>query len=104
MFILVDTFCDCVVIVEITDAVEFKPKTCAELCPKAAPQAIDLLSKMLVIEPEKRIDVEAALTHPFLSKYHDGTHEPRSPKTFDFAFEQELQNLHNEVGVTVGNE
>ena len=86
-----------IIFVEITDSEEFKPKTYAELCPKGSSQAIDLLSKMLVIEPEKRIDVETALTHPFLAKYHDRTHEPRCTNTFDFAFEEDLVNLQNDV-------
>ena len=33
-------------------------------------QAIDLLSKMLVFNPEQRISVVEALNHPFLAKLH----------------------------------
>ena len=54
---------------------------------------------MLVIEPEKRMDVETALSHPFLSKYHDLSFEPRCNKKFDFAFEQDLVNLNTDVSV-----
>jgi len=52
---------------------------------------------MLVIEPEKRIDVEKAITHPFFSKYHDNTYEPNCSRIFDFTFEQELGNLQSDV-------
>ncbi|XP_067931955.1 mitogen-activated protein kinase 7-like isoform X2 [Watersipora subatra] len=92
----------CGFIRKITESEEFKPKTCAELCPKGTSQAIDLLSKMLVIEPEKRINVETALTHPFLTKYHDKLQEPSCSKKFDFAFEQELVNLENDDQKRVG--
>lgn len=33
--------------------------------------AIDLLNKLLEFDPSKRIDVEEALAHPYLSAYHD---------------------------------
>ncbi|UYV65104.1 MAPK10 [Cordylochernes scorpioides] len=37
----------------------------------AASQARDLLSKMLVIDPEKRISVEEALMHPYINVWYD---------------------------------
>jgi len=36
-----------------------------ELIPNASPLAIDLLEKILVYNPEKRLTAEAALAHPF---------------------------------------
>lgn len=33
--------------------------------------AIDLLNKLLEFDPSKRIDVDQALAHPYLSAYHD---------------------------------
>lgn len=33
--------------------------------------AIDLLNKLLEFDPSKRIDVDEALAHPYLSAYHD---------------------------------
>lgn len=33
--------------------------------------AIDLLEKMLVLDPEKRITVNEALAHPYLTPLHD---------------------------------
>jgi serine/threonine protein kinase len=39
-------------------------------------QAIDLLDKMLDLNPETRIKVEEALKHPFLESMHDEEDEP----------------------------
>ena len=34
------------------------------------PDAIDLLTQMMQLEPSKRISVKGALAHPFFSEYH----------------------------------
>ena len=39
--------------------------------PPPASQARDLLSKMLVIDPEKRINVDEALMHPYINVWFD---------------------------------
>jgi p38 MAP kinase len=49
-------------------------------------QAIDLLEKMLVFDPHKRITAAEALAHPYLSPYHDPTDEPVAPEKFDWSF------------------
>lgn len=40
--------------------------------------AIDLLSKMLVLDADKRITAEEALAHPYLRQYADPSDEPNS--------------------------
>lgn len=42
-------------------------KNLSLIFPIASPEAVDLLSKMLEFNPEKRISVKAALEHPFLA-------------------------------------
>lgn len=41
------------------------------LCVSAASQARDLLSKMLIIDPAKRISVDEALQHPYINVWYD---------------------------------
>jgi mitogen-activated protein kinase 1/3 len=43
----------------------------------ASHTAIDLLEKMLQFDPSRRIDVEAALQHPYLAPLHDPSDEVR---------------------------
>ncbi|KAL0390158.1 UNVERIFIED_CONTAM: Mitogen-activated protein kinaseNTF6 [Sesamum calycinum] len=56
--------------------------------PDVSPVAIDLAEKMLVFDPAKRITVEEALNHPFLSSLHEINEEPTCPSPFVFDFEQ----------------
>ena len=52
----------------------------------ADPQAIELLEKMLVFDPKKRIDATESLAHPYVSLYHDPTDEPVAEEKFDWSF------------------
>lgn len=51
------------------------------------PLAIDLLEKLLVFNPSKRITVDNALRHPYLSLYHDPEDEPEAEKVSEDFFE-----------------
>jgi len=54
----------------------------------ANPLALDLLEKMLVFNPHKRISVEEALRHPYLKNLHNPKAEVDCKKPFDFEFEK----------------
>ena len=60
-----------------------------KLFPKASKKSIDLLSKMLVLNPADRIPVERALSHRLLNNYHDPDDEPICLPSFNFDFEKE---------------
>uniref|UniRef100_A0A7S0ZER1 Mitogen-activated protein kinase n=1 Tax=Timspurckia oligopyrenoides TaxID=708627 RepID=A0A7S0ZER1_9RHOD len=62
------------------------------LFPNASPEAVDLLSRVLVFDPAKRISVEEALTHPYLASLHDPEDEPFCQTSFEFEFEMEQLN------------
>lgn len=55
--------------------------------------AVDLLEKMLMFSPSKRLTLEEAMAHPYLASLHDPSDEPiMDPATvqqFDFSFERQ---------------
>ncbi|XP_071486799.1 uncharacterized protein [Diadema antillarum] len=77
------------------------PKDLSTRYPKADPQAVDLLKKMLVYEPAKRITVTEALQHPFLATYYSPDDEPICFPKFDFSFENNdmsREQIRQQVG------
>jgi len=50
-------------------------------------ECLDLLDKMLVINPLKRITAEEALKHKYFENLHDDVDEPVFEGVIDFAFE-----------------
>ena len=67
----------------------FKPPIPPErIFPNASPEAIDLLQRMLVFHPGKRIAVEDSLAHPYLASLHDPSDEPLAHAEFSFDFER----------------
>lgn len=49
------------------------------------PLALDLIDKMLDMNPVKRISVEQALQHPYLENLHDPEDEPLFEGNLDFS-------------------
>lgn len=73
---------------------EDKFKQFAEL--KADPQGVDLLRQMLIFNPNKRISVDDALKHPYLTDFHDPDDEPVRAPVNPVEFEFEYVTLNKE--------
>ncbi|GJJ11073.1 hypothetical protein Clacol_005304 [Clathrus columnatus] len=63
-----------------------KPQAFRRVFSGADVQAIDLLSKMITWDPDKRLTVTEALSHPWLANYHDPADEPASPANFGLRY------------------
>jgi serine/threonine protein kinase len=57
--------------------------------PSAPSDALDLMKRLLQIHPRRRINVEDAISHPFLAQLHNEDDEPVADEIFDYSFENE---------------
>jgi len=74
---------------DIQEDPEIAPWNFEERFPDADPRALDLLQKMLVLDPNSRITAEDALEHPWFTAVHQSWHKvPKEVKKFDFSFEK----------------
>uniref|UniRef100_A0A0C9SAA1 Mitogen-activated protein kinase n=1 Tax=Wollemia nobilis TaxID=56998 RepID=A0A0C9SAA1_9CONI len=67
---------------------QFPRQSFVQIFPNMSPAAVDLIERMLVFDPSKRITVEEALSHPYLASLHDINDEPSCHAPFNFDFEQ----------------
>jgi len=58
-----------------------------QLYPRANPHAVDLLERMLMFNPERRISVTDALAHPYMASLANVEDEPECHSPFTFEFE-----------------
>ncbi|KAG6505428.1 hypothetical protein ZIOFF_037784 [Zingiber officinale] len=63
----------------------------ASVYPHANPLAIDLLKKMLVFDPSKRIDATEALRHPYMTSFYDPLFDPTADGPVDLGFDDDVE-------------
>ena len=59
-----------------------KIKGVEEMFPSASPEAVDLLKKLLVFNPNKRLSPEQVLSHPYVAQFHNSGEEPSAGRVF----------------------
>ncbi|KAG8557152.1 hypothetical protein GDO81_018350 [Engystomops pustulosus] len=65
---------------------EKQKKNFKELFPTMSALEIDLLEKMLDLDPERRLSAAECLAHPYLAEYHESDPDPPAEK-YDDSFE-----------------
>ncbi|AOA63642.1 Middle sporulation-specific mitogen-activated protein kinase [Komagataella phaffii CBS 7435] len=74
---------------------QYRPLKWAHVYPYASGSALDLLSSLVCWEAKRRLDVEAALSHEFLSAVRNKSQEPKCKSIFDFRWEKENTSLED---------
>jgi mitogen-activated protein kinase 1/2 len=64
----------------------------ATMYPHAHPLAIDLLQKMLIFDPTKRISVTEALEHPYMSPLYDPSANPPAQVPIDLDIDENISS------------
>ncbi|XP_071434792.1 mitogen-activated protein kinase 13 isoform X1 [Pithys albifrons albifrons] len=68
-------------------------KDLSVLFPKANPQAVDLLEKMLQLDVEKRFTATEALAHPYFDQFRDVEEETEAQQSYDDSLEHEKLSI-----------
>jgi len=59
------------------ESIAVKPqRSLQSLLPTAPADALDLMSKLLVFNPDRRLSIEDAIRHPYLAQFHNPKDEP----------------------------
>lgn len=70
------------------DSLPKRPKQdLSTIYPKASPLAIDLLTKMLQFNPDRRLKIKDCLEHPYFEDLHNPEEETTCEKPFDWSWD-----------------
>eukprot|EP01012_Entosiphon_sulcatum_P003602 TRINITY_DN1119_c0_g1_i1.p1 TRINITY_DN1119_c0_g1~~TRINITY_DN1119_c0_g1_i1.p1 ORF type:complete len:386 (+),score=80.93 TRINITY_DN1119_c0_g1_i1:107-1264(+) len=71
-------------------------KTLDDCFPRAPPEAVDLIRKLLVFNPSKRITAAEALKHPFVALFHNAADEMVSAGPILLSFDDDTKYTVND--------
>eukprot|EP00612_Vaucheria_litorea_P001450 CAMPEP_0171456216 /NCGR_PEP_ID=MMETSP0945-20130129/2793_1 /TAXON_ID=109269 /ORGANISM="Vaucheria litorea, Strain CCMP2940" /LENGTH=463 /DNA_ID=CAMNT_0011981599 /DNA_START=157 /DNA_END=1549 /DNA_ORIENTATION=- len=74
-----------------------KPKSLSKMYPNASNEAIDLLSKLIVFDPEKRLTARNALFHPYVNLTSESGKIRQRKIKLDFDYERSDQSVESLV-------
>ncbi|KAF8282175.1 mitogen-activated protein kinase [Trypanosoma cruzi cruzi] len=76
-----------------------KTRPFTEIFPMATPEAADLLSKLLVFHPAKRLTAKEVVEHPYFAKFRNSTEEPAPNEPYVWRHNEELtpESLRDEM-------
>ncbi|KAL4925730.1 kinase-like domain-containing protein [Aspergillus undulatus] len=70
----------------VTSLGKRNPRPLKEVIPGAEDEAINLLEKLLIFDPDARLTADQSLKHPYMAPYHDPEDEPAAAARFDWSF------------------
>eukprot|EP00761_Pharyngomonas_kirbyi_P012417 gb/GECH01012444.1/.p1 GENE.gb/GECH01012444.1/~~gb/GECH01012444.1/.p1 ORF type:complete len:361 (+),score=46.75 gb/GECH01012444.1/:1-1083(+) len=73
-----------------------EPKRLEDMFPRASPEALDLMRKLLQFNPNKRLSAEEALEHPYVKLFHNPEEETTCPNPVKIAFDDNTKYSINE--------
>lgn len=68
-----------------------KSRSLQDMFRNAPPDALDLMTKLLQFNPDKRLSAEEALRHPYVAQFHDEADEPICPEIITIPFNDNVK-------------
>eukprot|EP00792_Barthelona_sp_PAP020_P005185 TRINITY_DN2543_c1_g2_i1.p1 TRINITY_DN2543_c1_g2~~TRINITY_DN2543_c1_g2_i1.p1 ORF type:complete len:373 (+),score=45.51 TRINITY_DN2543_c1_g2_i1:38-1156(+) len=88
----------------ISNLPPLKHKSLDQIFPHAPTDALDLMKKMLIFNPSKRITAEEALKHPFVSDFASPEEETTCPKKITISIDDNVKMSIDHYRTTLYNE
>lgn len=73
--------------------------------PNAPDDAVDLMQKLMTVNPNKRLNVQEALEHPYLKQFHNDSSEPTCERRIEipiddnkkFSIREYRQKIYDDI-------
>merc|ERR1711904_192142 len=81
-----------------------RTKKFSEIFPNESSDVINMLTKLLEFNPQKRLSAKEALQHPYVAQYHNPHNEPQSGQVFHTLNEGSIRLSSAEYRESIYNE